>query len=141
MGADSNAPLEGAASKRLARLAGLNEEELWQLADKINLLSFFPGRKARRRDFDPAVHNGKGDVFDQELARQAAGTLACSLDGYRLVVCLGLKVARALKLAKPRLLKNMKGVMKMATLISSCFLTHPVSVTGGIAPADADVQR
>jgi len=101
-------PLEGLAEQRLARLAGLTVEALWERFDRRNVLSAFPGRKHKDDKHGTAagyaLHASTGDRFPMEEARAAAA--AMDLSGYRLVVLLGLRVASAFRLRQPKLLEE-----------------------------------
>ena len=99
--------LGGAAGRRLVRLSGL--ENLFDVCDKMNVVNFFPGRKKRHREGDEEyrkVHNGKGDKFPMDLARKTVAAFDCSLSRYKLIVLLGLQVAKAFRLSKPALFKS-----------------------------------
>ena len=99
-------PLSGLAERRLARLAGLEVDELWHRFDRHNLLSEFPGRLPKharhQRTSGYALHQSNGDAFPMEQARAAAAAL--DLCRYRLVVLLGLRVAAAFKVKRASLL-------------------------------------
>ena len=102
---DEQAPaLNGLAERRLARLAGVSVETLWEHFDRRNLLGQFPGRKARtgvhaRGNY--ARHGSTGDCFPLEDARRAAQSFSC--DEFVLIVLLGLNVARAFDFPQPAL--------------------------------------
>ena len=95
---EPTAPLAGAAERRLAKLAGVSVDHLWQLCDRVNLLHHFPGKQATTRS---ATHQSVPDNFPLQAARQAAEQL--DIHTYRLVVLLGHNVARSFKLPTPSL--------------------------------------
>jgi hypothetical protein len=97
-------PLSGLAERRLARLAGVSVDTLWERFDRKNVLAQFPGRKARTGVHARAnyvLHGSTGDCFPLEEARRAAQTFPC--DEFVLVVLLGLNVARAFGFPRPAL--------------------------------------
>lgn len=96
--------LEGLAGSRLARLAGLPPNDLWDRCDRINLLSHFPGTKPKapsQLDETYHLHQSSGDTFNLREARAAADVM--DITSYNLVVLLGLNVARAFRLQHPSL--------------------------------------
>ena len=90
-------PLAGPAEQRLARLAGMSVNQLWENFDRTNLLSWYPGLKQRSKKHDVSkgykLHTSDGDVFPIKEAKAAASNL--NLAQYRSVVLLGNSVARA----------------------------------------------
>ena len=123
---DPPPPFAGGAEKRLARLSGYELKELWRHCDRLNLLSEYPGRKGGGRGgggggvgvvydlsgaeitryrLDPNKHFSSGDAFPHHEAEAAAAAFekTGALQQYRLVVLLGLNVARAFGVIKPSL--------------------------------------
>mmetsp|Transcript_13194 Transcript_13194/g.31491 ORF Transcript_13194/g.31491 Transcript_13194/m.31491 type:complete len:236 (+) Transcript_13194:83-790(+) len=90
-------PLAGPAEQRLARLAGLSVQQLWQQFDRANLLSSYPGMKGRSWKHDVSkgykLHTSDGDVFPIKQAKKAAAKI--DLSKYHSVLLLGNSVARA----------------------------------------------
>ena len=82
---------EGRSGARLATLAELSRADFLATFERVNLLPF------------AGKDGGKGDAFDASAARLAAGRLAPSLAGRR-VVLVGLAVAKAFGLDEPPLL-------------------------------------
>lgn len=118
---DGDAALQGTSEQRLARLAGLSVAELWQRFDRRNLLDHFPGklpkRQCHRREAGYTLHQGTGDVFPLDRAREKATQMAVDLTDYRLVVLLGLRVAAAFRLPRPRLLTLDEASLPCAALV------------------------
>eukprot|EP00438_Fugacium_kawagutii_P008252 Skav226271 [mRNA] locus=scaffold2708:303390:311906:- [translate_table: standard] len=102
-------PLAGPAEQRLARLANLTVDRLWEHFDRSNLLSWYPGLKQRSKKHDVSkgykLHTSDGDVFPIKEAQKAAANL--DLSQYRSVLLLGNSVARAFGL-KGRLFEVQK---------------------------------
>lgn len=73
---------QGPCWRRLARLAGVGEEDLRQILDSVNLLAEWPGPGA-----------SKGTAFPLPAARAAAAAL--DLGRWRVVVLAGRRVAAA----------------------------------------------
>lgn len=74
--------LTGACGRFLADLAGLSMAAYLRRTERVNLLTFWPGK------------DGKGDAFPAPWAEMAAGDLRKTLGG-RTVLLLGAGVARA----------------------------------------------
>jgi hypothetical protein len=79
------APLRGRAGKLLASVAGIGEDELFRLADAVNLL----GGVQRKQD------RGKGRTFDVAEAEKCAERLLKVVGSRRPLILLGRRVARA----------------------------------------------
>ena len=112
-------PLSGLAERRLARLAGVEVHELWQRFERRNLLDGHPGRKPRAEKHTARagyrLHQSSGDEFPMEQARAAAVDIDVS--DYRLVVLLGLSVANAFQLPRPRLLTLDRDTLPCPTIV------------------------
>jgi uracil-DNA glycosylase len=110
-------PLVGKAAKRLESLSGLTATQLDRNFDKINIFKYFPGR----------LGSGKGDKFDVKKARILARTI--NIDKYRLVIFLGLNVAKSFeKIKRPRLFKEFY-LSKEDRLSIGLILPHPSGVS------------
>merc|ERR1740117_2166348 len=99
-------PLKGGAERRLARLSGRSTQELWELFDRVNLLPYFPGRKARAPKHNQRtyrLHQSDGDTFPLSEARDMSS--AVPIQRYAVVLLLGLNVARAFGVPSPALFK------------------------------------
>lgn len=105
--ADSSSPLSGNPERRLSRLAAMPIAEFWGLFDRTNVISYFPGKKGRAAKHHRSLytkHQSDGDVFPLDEAKRNAGNIP--LESYAVVVMLGLKVARAFSIRRPRLFKR-----------------------------------
>lgn len=82
----STMPFVGQSGRRLARLAGLDLEELHRRVEMTNILEEWPGR------------TGKGDDFPMALAREKAAALIQRLERQepRRILLMGRKVKRAM---------------------------------------------
>eukprot|EP00943_MAST-04B_sp_MAST-4B-sp1_P006243 g6243.t1 len=110
-------PLVGKAAKRLESLSGLTATQLDRIFDKTNIFKYFPGR----------LGSGKGDKFDLKKARLLARTI--DIEKYRLVIFLGLNVAKSFeKIKRPRLFKEIY-LSKEDRLSIGLILPHPSGVS------------
>ncbi|KAJ9471879.1 hypothetical protein DIPPA_18599 [Diplonema papillatum] len=80
----SGKAFQGETPRRLAKICGLSEEELWARFDGVNVLSEFPGRQGGR---------GNGDRFPPGTARDAARDI--DFTDRPIVLLLGRHVANA----------------------------------------------
>lgn len=110
--------LAGRSGNRLCTLAGLPHDKLFMLFDRRNVFRHFPGRKS---DFFEL----KGDFFDVRLARKEAQSI--DVTAYRLVVFLGLNVAKAFNIRNGRLFKELRFGEAKDTL--GIILPHPSGVS------------
>ena len=88
--------LEGRSATRLCKLAGLPADKLFFLFERCNVLEEFPGRKG----------TGDGDFFDLQKGREGAKKI--NVHRYRLVIFLGLNVAKAFNVKNARLFKELR---------------------------------
>jgi len=79
---DPSRPLEGRNGRRLAKLAGIAEDEYLEITDRMNLLDRWPGKK------------GKGDEWPVAEAEASANEMLPNLSGRR-VLLVGRNVAKA----------------------------------------------
>jgi len=86
-------PFDGMAGSALAKLIGVSRDDFLGAFDRVNLFDRYPGRKPNAR---------KGDAFDVAAATESAAKIAAGLT-HRRVVLVGLGVARAFGLKRPRL--------------------------------------
>lgn len=112
-------PLIGKSSKRLEKLCGLSKKQLNIYFDKTNIFKHFPGK----------MRHSKGDQFDMQKARILAKQM--DLDKYRLVVFLGLNVAKAFEIKRPRLFKEvyLSKEDHLQHLSRGVILPHPSGVS------------
>ena len=94
--AEGGPVLEGRSATRLCKLAGLPEEKLFCLFERRNVLKEFPGRKG----------TGDGDFFDLREGREEAKKI--NVHRYRLVIFLGLNVAKSFNVKNARLFKELR---------------------------------
>jgi hypothetical protein len=132
--------LVGLSAARLARLAGMPEEELWKRCDRRNIFNIFPGTKPKSQLQTKAyrLHESVGDRFDMDQARKLAA--AIDITKYHLVVLLGLNVAKAFRLQNVALFKeyyiddalNIQSVTESKTFVSGTRILiypHPSGVS------------
>ena len=111
-------PLIGRSGKRLEMLCGLSGGQMDSLFDKTNIFKEFPGRQC---------HPLKGDMFNIKKARVLAQKM--KFDNYRLVVFLGLNVAKSFDfIRRPRLFKQFY-MTKHDKLSIGIVLPHPSGVS------------
>ena len=111
-------PLVGRSGKRLEMLCGLSCGQMDSLFDKTNIFKEFPGRQS---------HPLKGDMFDIKKARMLTKNM--KFDNYKLVVFLGLNVAKSFDFIKrPRLFKQFY-MTKEDKLSIGIVLPHPSGVS------------
>jgi hypothetical protein len=98
-------PLTGLAGSRLAKLAGMTENDLWSRCDRLNIFQYYPGVKnisnVKKKNAKYKKHQSVGDQFNLHQAREIADTI--DITCYHLVVLLGLNVAKAFRIQKPTL--------------------------------------
>lgn len=78
--------LGGRCGRRIAALAGITLDEFLERTERVNLLSYYPGK------------DGKGDAFPMDEARREAARLMSRLLAerhHRPIVLLGCNVAKA----------------------------------------------
>ena len=110
--------LEGRSGSRLCKLAGLPHDKLFMLFDRRNVFRHFPGRKSDFFDL-------KGDFFDVRSARKEAKNI--DVTAYRLVVFLGLNVAKAFNVRNGCLFKELRFGEEKNTV--GVILPHPSGVS------------
>mmetsp|Transcript_3820 Transcript_3820/g.12183 ORF Transcript_3820/g.12183 Transcript_3820/m.12183 type:complete len:233 (+) Transcript_3820:64-762(+) len=120
-------PLAGPAEQRLAKLAGMaGPGDFWAEFDRANLLSWYPGLKARSARHDVAkgykLHQSDGDVFPMEDARRAAA--AVDVGDYACIIMLGNNVARAFGVKAGLLEAEVRGACRLVTFPHPSGVSH-----------------
>lgn len=86
--------LEGYCARRLARLANVDTDQLWELFHRTNLIKRFPGRKVVKTGNEVyRKHMSHGDIVNTIQLRSEARKM--NLRKYKLVVLLGAATAKA----------------------------------------------
>jgi len=86
---------DGPSGRRLAKLAGIEFEELFERLDTVNLLARWPGKHGGKYAW-----REKGDRFPIARAKRAAKRISRMFGRYRVVVLCGRRVARAFAFPK-----------------------------------------
>ena len=131
-------PLAGPAEQRLAKLAGVpSPAELWAEFDRGNLLSWYPGLKARAAKHDVKkgyrLHQSDGDVFPMDEARLAAAKV--DLRPYACVLLLGNNVARAFGLKAGLLRTEVRSGCRLMTFPHPSGVSHYWNDPGNVQRA------